>query len=203
MAIIRALEAWRHYLHGGQHPIQILTDHKNLTYYRSPRRLNRRQARWHLFLSQFDYKLHHCPGSQMVQSDALTRNTPTHTADDNVDQILLPDGVFAEQHIRSLHIATELLGTYEEQPRHSLVEGDLEQTIKHHMRTDAYARTIQQCLDNPLLPLPARTTTDDWKQDNHMLFFHGRCYIPSNLQLRCRIVALYHDTPVAEHPGRF
>lgn len=163
LAIIRALEAWRHYLHGGQHPIRILTDHKNLTYYHSPRRLNRRQARWHLFLSQFDYKLHHCPGSQMVQSDALTRNTPTHTADDNIDQILLPDEVFAEQRIQSLHITMELLETYEEQPRHGSVEGELEQAIKRHMHTNAYARTIQQCLDNPLLPLPARTITDDWK----------------------------------------
>lgn len=139
----------------------------------------------------------------MVQSDVLIRNTLTHTADDNVDQILLPDGVFAEQRIQSFHIATELLEIYKEQPRHSSVEGDLEQAIKRHMHTDAYARTIQQCLDNPLLPLPARTTTDDWKQDDHMLFFRGQCYIPSDLQLRCKIVALYHDTPVAGHSGRF
>ena len=35
LAIIRALEAWRHYLQGAKHPVQILSDHKNLTYFRS------------------------------------------------------------------------------------------------------------------------------------------------------------------------
>lgn len=155
LAIVRALESWRHYFHGGKEPLRILTDHKNLTYYWSPRRLNRRQAQWHLFLSQFDYKLHHCPGSQMVQSDAMTRNTPTHTADDNVDLILLPDDVFAKTTIHSLHIASSLLESNTESPQHSAVDGNLELAIERHMATDAYARTIRQCLDNSLLAFPA------------------------------------------------
>jgi hypothetical protein len=62
LAIVRALEQWRHYLEGTGNQVQVLTDHKNLTYFRSPRRLNRRQARWQLFLSQFDLQLVHCPG---------------------------------------------------------------------------------------------------------------------------------------------
>jgi hypothetical protein len=32
--IIRALKAWRHYLQGSRHPVTILSDHKNLTYFR-------------------------------------------------------------------------------------------------------------------------------------------------------------------------
>ena len=97
LAIVRALEAWRHYIMGGPHAMCILTDHKNLTYFWSPQKLNRRQARWHLFLSQFNYVLHHCPGSQLVQADALTRTThPTHTKDDNIDLILLTDNKFAK-----------------------------------------------------------------------------------------------------------
>ena len=66
LAIVRALEAWRHYIMGGPHAVRVLTDHKNLTYFRSPQKLNRRQARWHLFLSQFNYVLHHYPESQLV-----------------------------------------------------------------------------------------------------------------------------------------
>ncbi|CDO76040.1 hypothetical protein BN946_scf184891.g3 [Trametes cinnabarina] len=41
LAIIRALEAWRHYLDGALHPVEILSDHKNLTYFRSAQKLNR------------------------------------------------------------------------------------------------------------------------------------------------------------------
>jgi hypothetical protein len=73
LGIVRVLETWRHYLQGSAHLTTILSDHKNLTYFCSAQKLNRRQARWSLFLSQFKLKLVHVPGSQMVQSDALSR----------------------------------------------------------------------------------------------------------------------------------
>ena len=44
LAIIRALEEWRHYIQGSPHTMTVLSDHKNLTYYRDARKLNRRQA---------------------------------------------------------------------------------------------------------------------------------------------------------------
>lgn len=46
LAMKAALEEWRHWLEGAQHPFTILTDHKNLEYLRSAKRLNPRQARW-------------------------------------------------------------------------------------------------------------------------------------------------------------
>ena len=63
LGIVRALETWRHYLQGSQFPTVILSDHKNLTYFRTTQKLNRRQACWSLFLSEFDLKLIHVPGS--------------------------------------------------------------------------------------------------------------------------------------------
>jgi len=72
MGIVRALEMWRHYLQGSSFPTVILSDHKNLTYFRTVQKLNRRQARWSLFLSEFDLKLIHTPRSRMIQSDALS-----------------------------------------------------------------------------------------------------------------------------------
>jgi len=73
MGIVRALETWQHYLQGSPFPTIILSDHKNLMYFRTAQKLNRRQARWSLFLSEFDLKLIHTPGSKMIQSDALFR----------------------------------------------------------------------------------------------------------------------------------
>jgi RNase H-like domain found in reverse transcriptase/Reverse transcriptase (RNA-dependent DNA polymerase) len=52
LAIIRALEEWRHYLEGAQHKITIWTDHKNLEYFKTAKKLNRRQARWSLYIVQ-------------------------------------------------------------------------------------------------------------------------------------------------------
>ena len=72
LAIIRALEEWHHYIQGSAHTTVILSDHKNLTYYREAKKLNRWQARWSLYLSEFNVKLVHTPGNKMVQSDALS-----------------------------------------------------------------------------------------------------------------------------------
>ena len=41
LAIIWALEEWRHYIQGSPHTTIILSDHKNLTYYRDAKKLNR------------------------------------------------------------------------------------------------------------------------------------------------------------------
>jgi len=48
LAIIHALEEWRHFLEGVTHLVEIWTDHKNLEYFMTAKKLNRRQARWSL-----------------------------------------------------------------------------------------------------------------------------------------------------------
>ena len=96
LAIIWALEEWRHYIQGSPHTTIILLDHKNITYFREARKLNRRQARWSLYLSEFDVKLVHVAGSKMIQSDTLSRR-PDYIPDedtDNEDMTLLPDELF-------------------------------------------------------------------------------------------------------------
>ena len=40
LAIIQALEEWRHHIQGSPHTTIILSNHKNLTYYRKTRKLN-------------------------------------------------------------------------------------------------------------------------------------------------------------------
>ncbi len=68
-----ALEEWRHWLEGAEQPFLIWTDHKNLEYLRSAKRLNPRQARWALFFSRFNFSLSYRPGSKNIKPDALSR----------------------------------------------------------------------------------------------------------------------------------
>ena len=44
LAIIHGLKVWRHYLQGSSSPVQVFTDHKNLTLFKQAQKLNRRQA---------------------------------------------------------------------------------------------------------------------------------------------------------------
>jgi RNase H-like domain found in reverse transcriptase len=95
MAIIWALEAWRHYLEGSPHVIEILMDHQNLQYFWSAQKLNRRQACWNIFLSQFNFTLQHHSGTQSGKPDALSHQLDHPRGDsDNSDVILLKPTAF-------------------------------------------------------------------------------------------------------------
>ena len=72
LAIIHALEEWRHFLEGAWHPIEIWMDHKNLEYFMTAKKLNYCQACWSLYLVRFDFKLIHRPGHYMGKPDALS-----------------------------------------------------------------------------------------------------------------------------------
>jgi len=90
LAIIRALEEWRHFLEGATHPVEIWTDHKNLEYFMMAKKLNRCQARWSLYLAKFDFLLHHHPGCTMGKPDALSRRADhRNRASDNENVVLL------------------------------------------------------------------------------------------------------------------
>jgi len=51
LAIVKVLEAWRHFMEGAEHRCEIWTDHKNLQYLMMAKKLNQRQARWSLLLA--------------------------------------------------------------------------------------------------------------------------------------------------------
>ena len=75
MAIIRCFEEWRAELESAPHPIQVLSDHKNLEYFMSTKLLNHRQARWSEFLSRFNFKIVYRPSKAGTKPDALTRRS--------------------------------------------------------------------------------------------------------------------------------
>uniref|UniRef100_A0A8C7HG43 Gypsy retrotransposon integrase-like protein 1 n=1 Tax=Oncorhynchus kisutch TaxID=8019 RepID=A0A8C7HG43_ONCKI len=73
LAVKLALEEWRHWLEGAEQPFVVWTDHKNLAYVQSAKRLNSRQARWALFFGRLNFSLMFRPGSKNGKADALSR----------------------------------------------------------------------------------------------------------------------------------
>ncbi len=73
LAVKLALEEWRHWLEGSGVPFIVWTDHRNLEYIQSAKRLNSRQARWALFFGRFDFSISYRPGSKNIKPDALSR----------------------------------------------------------------------------------------------------------------------------------
>ncbi|GLB42887.1 putative retrotransposable element tf2 155 kda protein type 1-like [Lyophyllum shimeji] len=181
LGIIRALETWRQYLQGAPHSTVILSDHKNLTYFRTAQKLNRRQARWSLYLSQFDLKLVHVPGSQMVQSDALSRRPdlcPTEDHD-NEDVIVLPDHLFVR-----------------------MIDMELKDAFTQALMKDEVMMDAIETLKTKGVP-PTKSALEDWKIEDGLLFFRDKCYVPADQELRRRIVERYHDSFAGGHPGQY
>lgn len=88
LAVVIALKEWRHWLEGSAQPFLVWTDHKNLSYLRSARRLNSRQARWALFLGRFNFTLTFRPGSRNLKPDALSRQFASSLEDSPTETIL-------------------------------------------------------------------------------------------------------------------
>ncbi|KAL0147880.1 hypothetical protein M9458_056801, partial [Cirrhinus mrigala] len=95
LALKAALEEWRHWLEGAKEPFLVLTDHRNLEYIRSAKRLNSRQARWSLFFARFEFKITYRPGSKNGKADALSRQHETHLPTTSTEPILPPTLIVA------------------------------------------------------------------------------------------------------------
>ena len=177
LTVILALEEWHQYLQGTMHPITIITDHKNLSYIKDPRKLSRRQARWSLFLQDFDIQWQVTPGTKMAPADALSRCDHVDTTQDNQEMSICPEPIV----IQALDLA-------------------LAQKIQSSTESDPLVLQALESLKvgSPLFP---RSTMKDWHMTNGHLYFKGRMYIPPYEQQA--IVQSIHDSPTTGHAGCF
>ena len=174
LAIMEALREWRHYLQGAQEPVEIWTDHQNLTYFREPQNINRRQARWLSELSEYNFKLIHKKGTQMGKADHLSRRADLDGGEnDNKNVTVLKSDWFARP------IVMEALN-----------EDFLRRIRQSKNNLD---RKVQQALDR---------NDPDWEEDEGMITHQGRVYVPRNKTLREDIIRTHHDTPTTGHPGQ-
>ena len=185
LTIIWALEEWRHYIQESMHMTIVFSDHKNLTYFREARKLNRQQARWSLYLSEFDIKLVHIPGTKVVQSDALSRwpDFIPEEDTDNEDVTMLPDMLFI-----------------------NLIDTELQERI---LNCEKFNSDAMEALKTLLEEGPATIWNQlfdwsmEWINGKQVLYYQGKNYIPQNEELRWDIARMFHDHETARHPGEF
>jgi RNase H-like domain found in reverse transcriptase/Reverse transcriptase (RNA-dependent DNA polymerase) len=183
LGIIWALKEWRHYIQGSGHTMIVYSDHKSLTYFRTAQKLNDQQARWSLYLSGFDLKLIHLPGTKMVQFDALSRR-PDYGTDKQMEEnnkVVLPDNLFI-----------------------NLLDTELQEQILNGKELDLDVKNAIETLMEEG-PTSLKNDLQDWKIEEidgqKTIFFKGKNYIPKDLELRWDIVKMYNDHKMAGHPG--
>ena len=72
LTVIRAFEKWQPKLKNTEIPIQIFTDHKNLKYFQSNKKLFCRQSRWMEILFYYNFIIIYYSGKQNTKTNALT-----------------------------------------------------------------------------------------------------------------------------------
>jgi hypothetical protein len=183
LGIIQALKEWRHYIQGSGHTTLIHTDHQNLTYFQKVQKLSDRQARWSLFLSEFDIKLQHLPGNKMILSDALSRR-PDHCPeeDEMKEEILLPDDSFL-----------------------NLLDINLRDRITKNKEYNFNVTKAIELLQEEG-PTSIQNNLEDWRieevDDQKTIFYKGKQYVPKDQELRWDILKLFHDHEMAGHPEK-
>jgi hypothetical protein len=76
LAVIKAIQNWRAHLIWTEKPFIIETDHKNLTYWKEPKKLTGQTVCWHEKLQDYNFKIVHVPGKDNGPADALSLSRP-------------------------------------------------------------------------------------------------------------------------------
>jgi len=156
LAIINALTEWRQYLLGAAKTFEIITDHRNLEYYRKPQNLSRRQADWVSQLSEYDFLLLHRPGRLHDKADFLSRPLlDDKGGDDNKNVIGIPDDRWSSAPsistppliMNALYIAdssdrTEIIARHHDDPLtgHPGIDKTIE-AVQRHFHWDTLRKT--------------------------------------------------------------
>jgi hypothetical protein len=191
LAIIRGLEEWRHYLEGAKHPVEIWTDHKNLEYFRVAQKLNRRQAGWSLYLSRFNFTLHHKPGRSMGKPDALSRWANYGSGQgDNDNLTLLAPELFRIHTLAGVRLEGDECNILREVWR----------SLKDDVQEESVAKAARELWKDKGR---ATVKSTEWSESDGLLMFCGKIYVPKDRELRCHIIKQHHNTRIAGHAGHF
>lgn len=192
LAIVNCFETWRHYLQGASHQIIVYTDHKNLEYFASTKSLNRRQARWSIFMNSFDFVITYRPGTKNPKADALTRRS----------DMAFEGGDSAKQPIQQMFRPEQLAlnATFEVTPSNDLCDKIIELS-----RSDTKLLKLIDLVKSPsTIPCKLRKRIKRYAIDpeSNLLLFDNLIYVPDNNELKLELLALHHDTSLAGHFGQ-
>lgn len=212
LAIVRCLEEWDTDLRSVK-SFEIRTDHKNLEYFMTARKLTERQMRWSITLSKFNFELSYIKGSTNTTADALSRraqDTPQNDADERVahrTMQLLPDTSLQGLPARIRLSPVQVIPAIEERALEIVGEAEplVELWAQGMAQDHSYAAIIDaiQKGDRKFKPeLKLQVSIAECSMEDDKLQFRGRRWVPNLEELRTKLIQRTHDSVMAGHPGR-
>ena len=173
-------------MEGVKGQFEIWTDHKNLEYFMKAQKLNRRQARWSLYLSRFDFALKHVAGKSMGRADSLSRRVDwaKGVKRDNENQVMLKKEWLE---VRAME---------------RLVEGSEEEIVKRIKEARDKDEEVIKVVEEMKKARVKTLRNEEWQIEEGLVLKEGRVYVLKDEKLRIEIIRLHHDTLIAGHGGQ-
>jgi len=168
LVIIRSLENWRHLLKGACFKFEIWMDHKNLEYFIKVQKLNRRQVRWTLYLSRFDFTLKHILGTKMRKANRLSRRPDWKVGveKDNDNQVFIKDNWIC---------------SLQEVVIEGLEVDILEKIKKARSKDEEVVRVVEEMKK-------AGVKGDEWQTEGDLVLKKEKVYVLKDEELRAEII---------------
>jgi len=151
-------------------------------------KLNRRQARWALYLSRFNFTLKHVPGTKMGKVNSLSRRPDWKVGveKNNEDETM---------------IKPEWLEVRKTEVVEIIVDGVdlLEEVRKSKVKDDEVVKAVEEMKRAGVKML----RDEEWRKVDGIIYKEGKVYVPKDEKLRAEIIRLYHDTPIGGHGGQW
>ena len=146
--------------------------------------LNRRQARQALYLSRFDFRLKHIPGSKIGKADSLSRRLDWEVGvdKDNKNKTLVKPKWFIVKKTEKIEIIVEGVNLLEKVRQSKVKDNEVIKAIKEMKQMG-----VKMLRD------------EEWREVDGIMYKEGKVYMSKNNILRVEIIRLYHDTLVEGH----
>jgi len=169
LAVNRGLEEYRYHLEGHPYKIEIWSDHQNLIFFRTAQKLTRRQARWALLMTRFDFVLYYKLEKTMQAEDPLFRRADYEMGIDldNMNQVLLKPEFFA---INALEVTHEL----------PINDKIILKEVKAALLSDEVTKDYKSLLKSG--PREFKKSLQDWNYENGLLLYRRKIYIPHSME---------------------
>ena len=147
--------------------------------------MNRRQARWVLYLSRFDFTLKHVAETKMGKVDGLSRRVDwkVGTERDNENQVFIKDNWICSM-------------------KEVVVEGPevelLEKIKKARSKDEDVVRVVEEMKKVGVKELQR----NEWQIKGDLVLKEEKVYIPKDEKLRVEVVQLYHNILAVGHGGK-
>ena len=208
MAIVKATEHWRVYLHGSPHPVLLRSDHKPLVYLNGKAELGMRLSRWMEALCDLTFEIGYVKGKDNAAADALSRRSDHEstavTAEPSLLKVKLMSVTTSENtEIRVFPSRWRVSGKWMGESRESVAtaqRGSTESQLQvESLLTDVRAAAST---DEQYVALLKGDDKRDGLQRRDGLVYSrsGALYIPDDRRLRTKLLQLAHDA--VGHFGR-